>query len=133
MPENHSKSVLVVDDDSAISTLIRRNLEGNNLHVIEAATGLDGIRLLQENIIDLLILDLGLPDYNGWGILSLLRLTEAVSRIPVIVVSVEPPDSALIRRLKPNDYVQKPFDVSELLQKIQKALSAGEGQRSLEN
>jgi len=92
--ENHRKkrhSVLVVEDNREISKLIRRNLEDNGTQVVEAATGLECIRILNEARVDLILLDLGLPDFNGWGILSLLRLTEPLRHIPVIMVSVEPP------------------------------------------
>ena len=115
-------SILVVDDDRAISTLIRQNLEGENTCVFEAATGFDCIKILQETRVDLVVLDLSRPDFNGWGILSLLRLTEPFRRIPVIMVSGEPPDTTLIKQLKPDDYVQKPFDMSDLLARVRKAI-----------
>ena len=115
-------SILVVDDDRAISTLIRQNLEGEDTCVLEAATGLDCMKILQETKVDLVVLDLSLPDFNGWGILSLLRLTEPYHLIPVIMVSGEPPDTALIEQLKPDDYVQKPFDMSDLLARVRKAI-----------
>ncbi len=116
-------SVLVVDDDRAISRLIRQNLEDDGIRVIEAATGLDGIRILQEEGADLIILDLKLPDFNGWGILSLLRLTEPWRHIPVIMVSAEPPDTAFIKQLRPDDYIQKPFDIRDLLAQVKKAFN----------
>ena len=116
------RSVLVVDDDQAISKLIRHNLEDKCIQVVEAATGLDCMRILHEERVDLILLDLGLPDFNGWGILSLLRLTEPLHHIPVIVVSVEPPDTALIEQFRPDDYVQKPFDMRDLLVRVRKAI-----------
>ncbi len=116
-------SVLVVDDDRAMGNLIRRNLEDKDTQVVEAATGLDCIRILNEARVDLIVLDLRLPDFNGWGILSLLRLTEPLSHIPVIVVTVEPPDTALIEQFKPDDYIQKPFDMRDLLVRVRKVIS----------
>lgn len=111
-------SVLVVDDDQSISRLIRYNLEDKDTRVIEAATGLEGIRILREAQIDLIVLDIRLPDFSGWGILSLLRLTEPLRHIPVIIVSVEPPDRTLIEQLRPNAYLQKPFDMRELMARV---------------
>jgi len=111
-------SVLIVDDDQKLSKLIRRNLEGGNIQVVEAASGLDCIRIIHDTRVDLILLDLGLPDFNGWGILSLLRLTEPLRHIPVIVVTVEPPDVALVEKLKPDDYIQKPFDMRDLLTRV---------------
>ncbi len=115
-------SVLVVDDDQAISSLLKHNLENENTKVVEAATGLDCIKIIDEARVDLILLDLRLPDFSGWGILSLLRLTESLHHMPVILVSVEPPDSALIEQLKPNDYIQKPFDTRDLLARVRKAM-----------
>ncbi len=117
-------SVLVVDDDRAISKLIRNNLEDKGTQVVEAASGLDCIRILQETRVDLILLDLRLPDFNGWGILSLLRLTEPLRHIPVIVVTVEPPDAALIEQFRPDDYIQKPFDMRDLLVRVRKVIGS---------
>ncbi len=117
-------SVLVVDDDRTVSRLIKHNLEDKSIQVLEAATGLDCIRALHEARIDLIILDIKLPDFNGWGILSLLRLTEPLRHIPVIIVSVEPPDTALIEQLRPDNYIQKPFDIRDLLVQVRKFIGS---------
>ena len=117
-------SVLVVDDDREIGRLIRYNLEDKDTQVVEAATGLDCIRILREVKVDLIMLDIRLPDFSGWGILSLLRLTEPLRHIPVIVVSVEPPDMTLIEQFRPEDYIQKPFDISDLLVRVRKVIGS---------
>jgi len=117
-------SVLVVDDDQALSKLIRHNLEDKDTQVVEAATALECIRILHEARVDLILLDLRLPDFNGWGILSLIRLTEPLRHIPVIVVSVEPPNIALMEQLKPDDYIQKPFDMRDLLVRVRKVIGS---------
>jgi DNA-binding response OmpR family regulator len=122
--ETNQLSVLVVDDDIAISKLIRHNLEDDDIRIFEAATGLDCIRILHEAMIDLVLLDISLPDLNGWGILSLIRLTESLRRIPVVMVSVEPPDIALMEKLKPDDYIQKPFNMDDLLVRVRKIISS---------
>ncbi len=98
-------SVLVVDDDRTMGHLIRRNLENEDTQVVEATTGLDCIRILHEAKVDLIVLDLRLPDFSGWGILSLLRLREPLRHIPVIVVTAEPPDTVLIEQFRPDDYI----------------------------
>lgn len=121
--QTKSFSVLVVEDDKAISALLRRNLEDGNTRVAEAPTGLDCIRMLREHGANLVLLDLRLPDFNGWGILSLLRLTDSMSDIPVIVVSVESPNEDLIARLRPSDYIQKPFDVRDLLARVKRVIN----------
>lgn len=122
LPSTNRRSVLVVDDDRAMSKLIKTNLEDEDTQVMEAANGFDCIRILREARVDLVLLDLRLPDFSGWGILSLIRLTEPLHRIPVIIVSVEPPDTALMEQFMPDDYVQKPFDMRDLLVRVRKLI-----------
>jgi len=119
------RSVLVVDDDQSITRLIRRNLEDRDTQVVEVTTGLDCIKKLLETRVDLILLDLKLPDFNGWGILSLLRLTESLSDIPVIVVTAEPADAAMVRQLRPDDYIQKPFEMRDLLASVKRVIESG--------
>lgn len=119
------RSVLVVDDDQAITRLIRRNLEDRDTQVVEVTTGLDCITKLLDTRVDLILLDLKLPDFNGWGILSLLRLTESLSDIPVIVVTAEPADAAMVRQLRPDDYIQKPFEMRDLLASVRRIIESG--------
>ncbi len=115
---NHKPSIIVAEDDQTISRLIRYNLEKLGARVSEAPTGLDCIKLLSQAKADLLLLDIGLPDFSGWGILSLLRLTDSMSKMPVMMVSVNSPSFGLIERLNPDDYIQKPFDMRELVARV---------------
>ena len=116
-------SVLVVDDDRAVSRLIKRNLEDINIQVVEAATGIDCLRIIHEVKVDLILLDVRLPDFSGWGIGALLKMTEALRDIPVIMVSAEPPRMALMmEQFRPDDYIQKPFDMRDLLVRVKKII-----------
>ena len=126
-------SVLVVDDDPRVSKLIKQNLEDEDTQVVEATSGLDCIRIVHETRVDLILLDIRLPDFSGWGILSLLRLTEPLHRIPVIVVSVEPPSMALIEQFRPDDYIQKPFDMRDLLARVRRVIGLRSANQGLGN
>lgn len=110
--------VLIVDDNQAMSKLIKSNLEGVDIKVTEATSGLECMNMLFHIKVDLILLDLKLPDFNGWGILSLLRLTDPFRRMPVIIISGESPDKGLINQFRPDDYIQKPFDVRNLLERV---------------
>ena len=121
---NNQPLVMIVDDDPSLSKLIRRNLEDTNARVIEVASGLECMRMVHKAKVDLILLDIKLPDFSGWGILSLLRLTEPFHKIPVIIVSVESPITALINQFKPNDYIKKPFDVRDLLGRVGKIIDS---------
>jgi DNA-binding response OmpR family regulator len=124
-------SVLVVDDDRAISKLLRQNLEDAGTRVTEAASGLEAINALQDHKVDMVLLDIRLPDFSGWGILSLLRLTEALRELPVIVVSEEPPNATLVDRLRPDDYIRKPFDMRDLVSRVGRVADARNLQKGL--
>jgi DNA-binding response OmpR family regulator len=115
--------ILTVDDDKHVTNLIRMNLEDRDTKVIEASTALDGIRIIREQGADVVLLDLRLPDFSGWGLLGLLRMTASLSHILVMVVSVEPPDSQLIGQFRPDDYIQKPFDTRELVARVKRLMT----------
>ncbi len=129
----NKRLILVVDDDPGISRLLRYNLEDQDTRVIAAVNGLEGIRLLTEEKIDLLILDIKLPDFNGWGILSLLRVSEVYCRLPVIMISVESLETEIIITYRPDGYLQKPFDVRQLLAVVEKVTSAGSERQNIVN
>ena len=119
----NKRLILVVDDDPGISRLLRYNLEDRDTRVIAAVNGLEGMRLLTEEKIDLLILDIKLPDFSGWGILSLLRISGVYRRLPVIMISVESLETEIITTYRPDGYLQKPFDVRQLLAMVEKVTS----------
>ncbi|HEY82325.1 MAG TPA: response regulator [Dehalococcoidia bacterium] len=116
--EERTASVLVVDDDRLIRKLIRANLDGNGTRVIEAATGSEGVRILQQAKVDLVLLDIGLPDVDGWSVLASLRASKSLRDIPLLVVSADPPDRKLMERFGLSDYIQKPFDVRDLVLRV---------------
>lgn len=118
------RSVLVVDDDCAIIKMLSHNLEKSKIQFITAANGCECVRMLCQTNVDLVLLDIKLPDFSGWGILSLLRLTDALRHIPVIIISAEPPDKALIKQFKPDDYIQKPFDMRDLLVRVERIMGS---------
>ncbi|MCH8863967.1 MAG: response regulator [Chloroflexi bacterium] len=129
----NKRLILVVDDDPGISRLLRYNLEDRDTRVIAAVNGLEGMRLLTEEKIDLLILDIKLPDFSGWGILSLLRISGVYRRLPVIMISVESLETEIITTYRPDGYLQKPFDVRQLLAMVEKVASVGSKRQHIVN
>ncbi|MFQ5854394.1 MAG: response regulator transcription factor [Anaerolineae bacterium] len=118
----HSR-VLVVDDDRSMVKLLRVNLEGDGMEVAEATTGRAGLEVVHNWGADIILLDLHLPDISGWEVLATVRSTESLRNTRVIIISVEPPDSTLIRQLRPDDYVQKPFDTRDLLMRMRRVVA----------
>lgn len=113
--------VLVVDDDPDIAGLLCRYLTGQGLQVSSAASGAQLRAALGGPAIDLILLDLGLPDEDG---LLLLRHLQAHWHGPVIVVSGrgESVERVVGLELGADDYVSKPFDLRELLARIRSVL-----------
>ncbi|MBI2854539.1 MAG: response regulator [Chloroflexi bacterium] len=120
-------TIVVADDDLSLTRLLKLNLESNRVHVIEARSGMDCIKVVQGSDVDLVLLDLRLPDFNGWGVLGLLRFTDSLKHIPVIVASSDPPNRKFIEFLKPDYYVQKPFDIREFISRVRLVLELGAG------
>ncbi len=113
--------VLIVDDDAEIAALLSRYLGGNGCRTSTAASGAQLRAFLPGQSIDLILLDLGLPDEDG---LSLLRHLQGHWRGPVIVVSGrgESVERVVGLELGADDYVTKPFDLRELLARVRSVL-----------
>jgi DNA-binding response OmpR family regulator len=113
--------VLVVDDEPAIRDLIRNYLTRHGMRVSIAADGTEMRRVMAENRVDLVLLDLGLPGEDG---LSLTRHLRAQSNVGVIIVtgSGESVDRIVSLELGADDFVSKPFDLRELLARIRSVL-----------
>ena len=119
---NEKHTVLIIEDDRAISNFISRALAANDYRTISAFTGKEGLSLFFSHGPDLVLLDLGLPDMDGLDILSQLR--GLPREVPVIIISARDRESEKVKALDmgADDYVVKPFGVSELLARIRSAL-----------
>ncbi|MCA9904004.1 MAG: response regulator transcription factor [Anaerolineae bacterium] len=109
---------LVVDDEQALRNFVRRNLEVRNFHVHTAANGLEALAHFHARAIDLVILDLMMPNMDG---LETIRRIRQTSQVPIIVLSAlgEEEDKIRAFKLGADDYLTKPFGVGELLVRIQ--------------
>ena len=113
--------VLVVDDEPQIRRFLRLGLTGHGYRVLEAATAEAALRVAVAEQPDLVVLDLGLPDRDGFSVLAALR---EWSRAPVLVLSVRDREAEKVRAfdLGADDYVVKPFGLAELLARVRAAL-----------
>ncbi len=109
--------VLVVDDEPQIRRLLQVSLTRHNFQVSLAESGQEGLDYLQTFPVDILLLDLGLPDMDG---LAVCRQVREISQVPIIVVSVREDERDKIAALDlgADDYVTKPFSMDELLARI---------------
>ena len=117
----HAPVILVIDDEVQIRRFLRAGFELEGFAVREAADAAAGLRAATLQPLDLVILDLALPDLDGAEVLERLR---AWSAVPVIVLSVRSSEAEKVRLLEAgaDDYVVKPFGMAELLARARAAL-----------
>jgi DNA-binding response OmpR family regulator len=113
-------TILIVDDEKAISNLIRLHLETAGYRALEAPTPSAALAIMQATTIDLILLDIMLPEMSGFELMQKLRTEE----VPVIFLTAVADTAEKIRglRLGADDYITKPFDDLELLARVEAVL-----------
>jgi DNA-binding response OmpR family regulator len=117
-------AIVIVEDDLRIRELAARLLADRGHDVSSAATAMNGLQLVVGQAPDLVILDLGLPDLDGYELLKMIR---AVSTVPVIVATARSDDPEVVRTLDAgaDDYLVKPFSVEQLEARVRAVLRRG--------
>ena len=126
---NERRRVLVVDDQEDIREMARLVLTGAGYEVATASSGREALRLARETTFDLVLLDINMPDLDGWATLRLLRADEAHDDLPVAMFSVKSEVRDKVAGLKDGaiDYITKPFGVDELVSRVSRILAATGG------
>lgn len=109
--------IVVIDDESQIRKILSITLGAEGFKVIDASKGKDGIISVANNHPQLVILDLGLPDEDGFTVLKEIRTW---SNVPIIILSVRNSEDDIVKALDygADDYVTKPFNTAELIARI---------------
>ena len=117
--------VLVVDDESRMIRFVRMNLELEGFQVAEASNGLEALEKVRDDLPDLVVLDVMMPEMDGFETLERLR---EISTVPVIMLTVKGDEEDRIRGLElgADDYVTKPFSPRELASRIRAVLRRAE-------
>ncbi|CAM3682980.1 response regulator transcription factor [Marinicrinis lubricantis] len=121
------KSILVVDDDDKITSLLKRSLTFEGFSVQTASNGMEGLQSMLEREPDLLILDVMMPQLDGWEVCA--RLRESGSEVPILMLTAK---DAIEERVKgldmgADDYLVKPFALEELLARVRALLRRKSG------
>jgi len=118
-------SVVVVEDDPASADVLQRRLQANGMSVSVGRTGGDGLALIRELHPDLVLLDVGLPDTDGYDVCLEVKSDSATADIPVIFLSARGDVFDKVRGLScgASDYLTKPFHPAELLARVDAVLS----------
>ena len=114
--------ILVVDDEPPIRRFLRTSLTSQGYQVLEADDGAQALDILKRNAVDVVVLDLGLPNLHGFEVIQ--RLRDGKSVVPIIVLSSRTDEAGKVKALDlgADDYVTKPFGLDELLARIRTAL-----------
>jgi DNA-binding response OmpR family regulator len=119
-----AKLILVADDEPDIVTIVEMILRSQGYDVLKAANGLEALELAERHSPDLILLDIMMPDMDGWEVLRLLHVDPSTSEIPVAMISAKTGSRAKITSMQEGavDYITKPVDSQELLSKVRELL-----------
>ena len=119
-------NVLVVEDEDDLRLMTRLMFQSRTqVRVIEASTGEQAVKIIENEPVDVMLLDLRLPDMNGWEVLETLAGKGLFPALPVVMVSAASTPSSVSRQALEQGvrgYVRKPFTAEELLDVVQTAL-----------
>jgi two-component system, OmpR family, response regulator VicR len=129
MNDRPKKSILCIEDEPEMIDLIRLILSRKGFEVLGAGSGVEGLELIRNKLPDLVLLDLMMPDMDGWEVYQQMKASEKTRDIPVIVVTAKAQSIDKVLGLhiaKVDDYIAKPFSPQELMASVEKVLSKQE-------
>lgn len=119
-----SQQILVVDDDYKIVRLVRSYLEQSGYQVLIAYDGETALHTIRREPLDLVVLDLMLPDRDGWDIVRIVRSDAKLADLPIIMLTarIEDADKIVGLELGADDYITKPFNPREVVARVRAVL-----------
>jgi DNA-binding response OmpR family regulator len=118
-----SHPILAVDDDPAILDVVAQVLMDEGYEVLTAGGGRAAVKLAREHLPRLILLDLMMPEMNGWQVVAELRASPQTRSIPILILSARRDTELMANDLKVSSYLEKPFDLDELLACVQRLLA----------
>ena len=112
--------ILIVDDDPDVVELLRLALEDSGYQVLSASNGIDALRKTQTLTPDLILLDLMLPEVNGFTICERLRNERATAQVPILILTALPGHFPRLAGMEAgaNDFLNKPITIEALLSRV---------------
>ena len=112
--------ILIIEDEPSQLELLAYNLNVEGYHVLKAETGEEGLLLLKEHQVEMVVLDWMLPDISGIEICRQIRANKSMINLPIIMLTARGEEEDKIKGLNigANDYVVKPYSIKELLARI---------------
>ena len=127
MNDTETKHILCIEDEPEMIDLIRLILGRRGFEVVGAAGGKEGLEKVRQEPPDLILLDLMMPDMDGWEVYQQIKADEKTKEIPVIVVTAKAQSIDKVLGLhiaKVDDYIAKPFSPQDLLNSVDKVFGA---------
>ena len=121
------KCILCVEDEPEMIDLMRLILGRRGFEVKGATGGIEGIKMIRQELPDLVLLDLMMPDMDGWEVYQQMKADEKTKHIPVIVVTAKAQSIDKVLGLhiaKVDDYLAKPFSPQDLLSSVERVLKS---------
>ena len=120
--EVQNKNILIIDDDLPIAEAVKVALEadGLNIEIVSSASEIDS--KINNLTPDLILLDIWLDGVSGQDVAAKLRKEEKTKNIPIIIMSANTDTEKIQKEMKAQDFLNKPFDIEELIKKVQKHL-----------
>lgn len=120
-PVSTNTKILVIEDEERMARFVRLNLEQDGFQVSEALTGREGLDKLRTFMPDLILLDIMLPDLDGFELLKMIR---EIDTVPVIMLTAKSEEEDKVRGLElgADDYITKPFSPRELVSRVKAVL-----------
>jgi two-component system cell cycle response regulator DivK len=126
VPKMPAPTVLYIEDDFQNRVLVRRVLEASGFSIVEAENGLTGLQLAQNLVPDLILMDINLPEIDGYEVTSRLKQIDALAHVPIIAMTANVMKGDREKTLDAgcDGYIQKPIDVDLLPEQINRYLAA---------
>ena len=120
MTESSGRKILVIDDEPGILDIVETNLLGEGFEVVSASDGKEGLEKLRVEKPDLIVLDVMMPELNGWQVLQEIEKDPETAGTPVIMLTAKAADEDYIHGLEEGavEYLTKPFFPQELINRI---------------
>ncbi len=125
-PDKQASRVVVIEDDPEMIELVKLILTKEGFQVSGAMGGKDGLKVIEQFKPDIVLLDLMMPDMDGWEVYQSMKTNDAMKHIPVIIITAKAQSIDKVLGLhiaKVDDYITKPFSPSELATSVRKVLA----------
>lgn len=121
MPQKNR--ILVVDDEDALRTVLSSELEGEGYNVASAADGSEAIEILKKSAFDLILLDIKMPNVDGFEVLKFIKETHPLTKVIMLTGFADLKNAIESKKLGAEDFVSKPYDLVDLLTTVERVLS----------